>query len=132
MIDPSKHKEQWVADSKKRAAAMTPERLAELRERYPNTRSTSPGSRKKSSQSVPNCGTMDAVSLPIYDEWGPEPFMTGPSNDFLFPLGSGQSFNNDGMIPRQLRQNGWIYLRAGGHLVARAQYKGAERRERRD
>ena len=131
MIDPSKTREQRRKDAKARAAAMKPEQVDELRAQHVGKQPTTSGSRKQSGASALIYGTMDVVSMPIYDEWGPEPFMTGPSNDFLFPIGAGQSFNTNGALPRQLRQGGWVYLRAGNNLVARVQYLGAERRERR-
>jgi len=127
--DPSKSRETRRERARARAAEMTPERLAELRAEAGRLAPKRSG--KRSGDSVPVYGTMDAVSMPIYAEHGPEPFMTGPSRDFLFPIGSGQSTNPDGTIPRQLRQGGWIYLRAGDALVARVQYVGAEHRSER-
>ena len=112
---------------------MKPEQVDELRAQHVGKQPTTSGSRK----------AVGCISALIYGndgrrldrrsttQWGPEPFMTGPSNDFLFPIGAGQSFNTDGALPRQLRQGGWVYLRAGNDLVARAQHLGAERRERR-
>lgn len=128
-FDPSKNREGRYRSAKRRAAVMTPERLTELHERYPDAHP--PAATKKSRASIPTYGTMDAVSVQISNDPGAEPYMTGESNDFLFPSGSGQTFNEDGRLPRQLRQNGWVYLRAGDQLVARVQFTGIEHRERR-
>lgn len=125
--DPSKNRERRRLDVKK-LPPMTPERRAELQAKYPDSASSGP--RMNSRNSAPIHGTMDAVSVAIYENRVSD-FVTGPSSDFLFPVGSGRSFNEDGTLPRQLRQGGWIYLRDGKHLVARVQYKGVEHRDRR-
>jgi hypothetical protein len=67
---------------------------------------------------------------PIYEEHGRGPFMTGPSNDFLLPIGAGRT-NGVGVMPQQLRQGGWVFLRAGRKIVARARFIGFEQRESR-
>lgn len=115
-IDPWKLREERRMRARRDALDMTDDRRRELL--------------AKESRPVASTGMMDAVSLPIYAEFGPAPFMESPNNDWLFPVGSGRSRgSNDGSLPRQLAVGGWIYLRADERLVARARFLGVERRE---
>ncbi len=129
-FDPSKFREERRERAAKAAAEASEQRIEDLRVAEAARRGTKP--KNRASSKLPTYGTMDAVSVPIYEEHGPAPFMEGPSNDFLYPIGAGQDRNSpDGMVPRNLRQGGWVYLRAGGKLVARAVFTGIEQRESR-
>jgi hypothetical protein len=126
-IDPSKFREERRARAAEAAAVASKQRIEDLRAAEAAERSKKPQNRD--SRALPTYGSMDAVSVPIYEEHGPKHFMAGPSNDFLYPVGAGQDRNSpDGAVPRQLRQGGWVYLRAGGKLVARVVFTGIERR----
>jgi hypothetical protein len=128
--NPSKNRDERRALASKKAGEASEDRLQQLRAADAVARGTSP--RRHDVRSEPLYGTMDAVSVPVYSNLGPEPFMTGDSNDFLFPLGAGKSRNSpDGSRPRQLRQGGWVYLRAGNKLVARVVFTGIEHRSSR-
>lgn len=126
-IDPSKFREERRARAAMAAAGASEQRIEVLRAAEAVARGTQP--QHRGSKSLPTYGTMDAVSVPIYEKHGPEHFMEGPSNDFLYPVGACQNRNSpDGAVPRQLRQGDWVYLRAGGKLVARVVFTGIERR----
>jgi hypothetical protein len=134
--EPGKDLDEVRRVARQRGKNITPERLAELRE-HERTRVGASGRRASVRRDPvhgpkPWVGSMGAVSMPIVGEHGPEPFMTGDGNDWLFPLGAGSTRTGyDGVMPRRLGIGGWIYLRANHCLVARARFRGVERRDHR-
>jgi hypothetical protein len=116
--DPSKTRHERRARARSNAATITVERRSELA--------------KRAGRPIKSTGTIGGVSLPIEAEFGPKPFMTGPDNDWLFPVGCGKDRSSRrGSLPRELAPGGWIFLRSDDHLVAKVLYLGAEMRSSR-
>jgi hypothetical protein len=68
-------------------------------------------------------GTADAVSRPIEEGTDLDAFMRGRGAGYVLPVGSGKNRDGTrGSVPRKLRKGGYIYLRTGSRLVARARF----------
>ena len=119
--DPSLGREQRRARARDAVAASTPERREELRQRFASVRSSRNG---RSRTALP---TMSIHALPV---------LTG-NHDLVYPVisvsdhmeGPGNEWLSLKVFPHHLRPKGFVYLKLGGQVAARARVRGIGYRE---